>query len=172
MDRQARRFGSSSGRGTDRSTLRKRKRFFAPDWQIAHARKVERRHCRGGLCYQPPVSWILAKIFSACSAFFAAHARDRGFHRRDAEKILVLHWRHSNSGRSRVTGRNRGGLQRRQSTQRERDCSTELSDCGYAASLLICCNVICWEARRAEMISRPRWVTTYRWVWGTLWIRW
>src|SRR5947208_12440849 len=35
MDRQARRLGSSSGRGTDRSTLRKRKRLFASDRQIA-----------------------------------------------------------------------------------------------------------------------------------------
>src|SRR5262245_54382408 len=35
VDRQTRWLGSYGGRGTDRSDLRKRKRLFAPDWQIA-----------------------------------------------------------------------------------------------------------------------------------------
>src|SRR5439155_6826825 len=42
MDRQARRLGSSSGRGTDRSTLRKRKRLFASDRQIAGNSHIQR----------------------------------------------------------------------------------------------------------------------------------
>src|SRR5437667_7561613 len=42
MDRQARRLGSSSGRGTDRSTLRKRKRLFASDRQIAGTSHIQR----------------------------------------------------------------------------------------------------------------------------------
>src|SRR5262245_7419388 len=35
VDRQTRWLGSYGGRGADRSDLRKRKRLFAPDWQIA-----------------------------------------------------------------------------------------------------------------------------------------
>src|SRR5207247_7675657 len=42
MDRQARRLGSSSGRGTDRSTLRKRKRLFASDREIAGTSHIQR----------------------------------------------------------------------------------------------------------------------------------
>src|SRR5436309_14842448 len=41
MDRQARRFGSSSRRGTHRSALRKRKRLFASDRQIADTSHIQ-----------------------------------------------------------------------------------------------------------------------------------
>ena len=64
------------------------------DWHVDAALRRQLEKTRLGrrvLCtdqhlyYYPRVSSIFTKIFSASSAFFAAHARDRGIHRRDAE---------------------------------------------------------------------------------------